>query len=58
MKNRKNRLQRQEVRRILTAMRKELKDYRIEYEDLPGSRPVMHFNEFITRARNRVQDNK
>lgn len=51
MKNRKNRTQRQEVRRILAAVRQELKDYRLEYEDLSDNRPVMHLNEVITRAR-------
>lgn len=51
MKNRKNRTQRQEVRRILAAMRQELKDYRLHYEDMPDSRPVMHLNEVITRAK-------
>lgn len=51
MKNRKNRVQRQEVRRILSAMRQELQDYRLHYEDMPESRPVMHLNEVIQRAR-------
>jgi hypothetical protein len=51
MKNRKNRMQRQEVRRILAAMRQELHDYRLHYEDLPDSRPVVHLNEVIIRAR-------
>jgi len=55
MKNRKNRTQRQEVRRILDAMRQELKEYRLHYEDLPESRPVIHLNEVINRARNPSQ---
>lgn len=54
MKNRKNRTQRQEVRRILAAMRNELKDYRLHYEDL-DSHPVLHLNEVITRARESVR---
>jgi hypothetical protein len=57
MRNRKNRTQRQEVRRILAHMRKELQDYRLNYEELPeGRRPVIHLNEVISRARARVTD--
>lgn len=56
MRNRKNRTQRQEVRRILAAVRKELQDYRLHYEDLPEERrPVMHLNEIIARARSRAE---
>ena len=51
MKNRKNRTQRQEVRRILAAMRTELKDYRLHYEDLSERHDVIHLNEVITRAK-------
>lgn len=51
MKNRQNRTQRQEVRRILAAMRNELQEYRLHYEDMPDNRPVLHLNEVITRAR-------
>lgn len=51
MKNRKNRTQRQEVRKILAAMRHELHEYRLRYEDLPDNRPVIHLNEVIQRAR-------
>ena len=50
MRNRRNRTQRQEVRRMLAAMREELKDYRLHYEDLQDSRPVMHLNEVMKRA--------
>lgn len=50
MKNRKNKTQRLEVRRILAAVRQELKDYRLEYEDMSDNRPVMHLNEIMTRA--------
>jgi hypothetical protein len=56
MKNRKNRTQRQEVRKILAAMRHELKDYRLHYEDVPDNRPVVHLNEVISRARGSVQE--
>lgn len=56
MKNRKNRTQRQEVRRMLAAMREELKDYKLHYEDMPESRPVMRLNELMTRARRSVED--
>ena len=55
MKNRKNRTQRQEVRRMLAAMRQELQEYRLHYEDMPVSRPVIHLDEVITRARNQVR---
>ena len=58
MKNRKNRTQRQEVRRILAAMRQELQEHRLSYEDLPGSRPVVHLDEVITRARNQVRSSR
>ncbi len=60
MKNRKNKTQRLEVRRILDAVRQEIKDYRLEYEELSDTRPVIHLNEVITRARmsarERLQD--
>ena len=56
MKNRKNRTQRQEVRRMLAAMRSELKDYRLHYEDMPESRPVLRLNELLTKARNQTED--
>ena len=56
MKNRKNKIQRQEVRRILDAVRQELQEYRLHYEDMPDSRPVIHLDEVITRARNHVRD--
>ena len=56
MKNGKNRTQRQEVRRILAAMRQELKDYRLEYEDLPERHQVIYLNEVITRARDQTSD--
>lgn len=51
MKNRKNKVQRQEVRRILAAMRQELQERRLHYEDITDNRPVLHLNEVITRAR-------
>ena len=51
MKNRKNKTQRLEVRRILAAVRQELKDYRLEYEEVSDNHPVMHLNEVISRAR-------
>ncbi len=51
MKNRKNRTQRQEVRRILAAMRTELQEYRLHYEDMPESCPMVHLNEVISRAK-------
>lgn len=54
MKNRKNRTQRQEVRKILAAMRQELQEYRLHYEDVPDKHPVMRLNEVITRARTRA----
>lgn len=50
MKNKKNRIQRQEVRRILTVMRRELKEYPLHYEDIPSNRPVMHLDEVLKRA--------
>lgn len=56
MRNRKNRTQRQEVRRVLAAMRQELKEYKLHYEEMPESRPVMHLNEVITRARNSARE--
>jgi len=55
MKNRNNKSQRQEVRRILAAVRQELKDYRLEYEDLATSRPMVRLDEVITKARNQVR---
>ncbi len=55
MKNRKNRTQRQEVRRILAAMRKELQDYRLHYEDLTdGARPMLHLNELLSEVRSKT----
>ncbi|CAN5427633.1 hypothetical protein BH10PAT3_BH10PAT3_4900 [soil metagenome] len=56
MRNRKNRTQRQEVRRILAAMRQELQEYRLNYEDMPDNRPVVHLNEVISRARLRAEE--
>lgn|GEM_PF-5489965 len=56
MRNRKNRIQRQEVRRILEAMRKELQDYHLHYEDMPDNRPMVRLDEVINRARIRSQD--
>jgi len=55
MRNKKNRTQRQEVRRVLAAMRKELKDYKLHYEDLSESRPVIHLDELIGRARDTTE---
>lgn len=52
MRNRKNKSQRHEVRRILQAVRQELQDYNLQYEDIEVSRPVIHLNEVIQRARN------
>jgi len=52
MRNRANKSQRQEVRRILEAVRQELQDYNLRYEEVEDSRPVVHLNEVITRARN------
>jgi len=52
MRNRTNKSQRQEVRRILEAVRQELQDYNLHYEEVEDSRPVIHLNEVITRARN------
>lgn len=55
MKKRKNRTQRQEVRRILAAMRKELQDYRLHYEDLAdGNKPMLHLNKLLKRAKDRT----
>lgn len=56
MKNRKNRTQRQEVRRILANMRQELQEYRLHYEDMPDSRPVIHLNDVIMRARETARE--
>jgi hypothetical protein len=57
MRNRKNRTQRQEVRRILAAVRQELQDYRLHYEELPdGNRPMLHLNEIISRARSKASE--
>ena len=50
MKNRKNRAQREEVRKILKAMRQELAEQRVAYEHEPTHRPVLHLNELIGRA--------
>lgn len=55
MKNRKNRTQRQEVRRMLAAMRSELKDYRLHYEDVAESHSVIRLNEVMQRARQSVE---
>lgn len=55
MKNRKNKVQRQEVRRILAAVRQELQEHELHYEEISNSRPVLHLDEVLTRARNRVQ---
>lgn len=55
MKNHKNKTQRQEVRRILAAMRQELQEYTLHYEDMPDNHPVIHLNEVITRAKNHVE---
>lgn len=52
MRNRKNRIQRQEVRRILENIRKELQDYRLHYEDLAdNARPMLHLKEVMPRSR-------
>ena len=56
MRNRKNKTQRQEVRRVLAAMRQELKDYSLRYEDMPDNRPVVHLNEVIHRARRSAEE--
>jgi hypothetical protein len=37
-------------------MRQELKEYKLHYEEMPESRPVMHLNEVITRARNSARE--
>ena len=55
MKNRKNRTQRQEVRRILAAMREELRDYKLHYEDVPENRPMVRLDEVMRRARESVR---
>ncbi len=55
MKNRKNRTQRQEVRRMLAAMRNELKDYRLHYEDVAESHSVLRLNEVMQRARQSIE---
>ena len=54
MKDRKNKTQRQEVRRILAAMRQELQEHQLHYEDISSSRPVIHLDEVIARARNQA----
>lgn len=51
MKYRQNKTQRQEVRRLLAAVRQELQSYNLNYEDMPDNRPVIRLNEVITRAR-------
>ena len=57
MKNRKNKTQRQEVRRILAAMRRELRDYDLRYEDITDNRPGIHLNDVINRAKKTSQTN-
>lgn len=56
MRNRKNKIQRQEVRRVLAAMRQELKNYDLHYEDMSDNRPVIHLNEVIRRARKSAEE--
>ncbi len=50
MKNHKKRKQREEVRKILAAMREELAAQRVAQETKPV-RESLHLNELITRAR-------
>lgn len=55
MKNRKNRTQRQEVRRILANMRTELHEYRLHYEALSDeSRPILSVGELIKDAKHKT----
>lgn len=54
MKNRKKRIQREEVRKILAAIREELAAHRLEYEELPERKPPVAIGEVIRRARSRA----
>ena len=54
MKDRKKRKQREEVRKILAAIRDELANHRLVYEDLPEKREPVAIGEVIRRARSRV----
>ncbi len=51
MKDRKKRKQREEVRRILKAIRDELAAHRLQYEDLPEKQPPVAIGEVIAKAR-------
>src|SRR6478672_11013507 len=50
MKNRKKRAQREEVRKILKAMREDLARQRLAYEHEPHKSPMLHLNEMIQQA--------
>ena len=54
MKNRKKRAQREEVRKILAVMRRELAEQRLAYEHEP-KHSVMHLNELISGATAQVR---
>lgn len=55
MKDRKKRAQREEVRKILTAIRDELASHHLNYEDLPEKRKPVAIGEVIARARDQVR---
>ncbi len=50
MRNRKKRAQREEVRKILHAMRLELAAQRAAQEYEPEERQILHLGEFIKRV--------
>ncbi|MBA2279406.1 hypothetical protein H0V99_03140 [Candidatus Saccharibacteria bacterium] len=51
MRNRRKRKQREEVRKILAAMRQELAEQRLAQAYQASSQPVLYLNELITHAR-------
>ncbi len=54
MRNKRKRKQREEVRKILAAIRDELASHRLEYEDIPHKQPPVSIGEVIARAQSKV----
>lgn len=52
MRDKRKRKQREEVRKILAAIRDELATHKLTYEDLPEKRQPVSIGEVIARARN------
>jgi hypothetical protein len=45
--------QRQEVRRILAEVRKELRDFKIDYEELTNSQSASRLDKIVERVRSK-----